>query len=162
MGHQNYDHARFVYETPIRRFVRDALPTAVAEAIRRCDLNHQRFDIEAKGYAFRVIANSYASCVDPDGDVWESRSQLEIVAFPVIKQTETGFRIWRGHNGRSNETRWVSHGWTKRWASLTPDGALRDFAARKKRQASIYDARAKVALREAAEAEALLTQDQEG
>lgn len=158
----NYDRIRFVYETPIHRFTRDALPTAVAEAIRRAEPYHKRFGVEAKSYAFRVIANSYVSCADADADVWESRSQLEIVAFPIVKQTETGFRIWRGSDGRCGETRWISYSWTKRWASTTPDGALRDFAARKKRQASIYDARAKAALREAAEAKALLTKEQEG
>lgn len=155
----NYDHAKFVYETPIRRYEQDALAKATQQAIERCQRNHERFGIKAEGYAFRVVCNRYASSSGYDDDDWVISSQLEIIAFPIIKRTPTGFRIWRGHNGRFDETRLVSRLWTKTWASDTPEGALRDFAARKKRQASIHDARAKNARHEEREALALLEKD---
>lgn len=138
----DYDSIRYVYATAIHSHGSAPLHSSAALAILRAAVNHERFGIEADGYAYRVIDNTYASCVDPDGDVWGSRTQLEIVAFPVIKRTKDGFRIWRGHNGRSDETRWVSHRWNKTWAALTPEEAVRDYAARRKRQASIYEARA--------------------
>lgn len=152
----NYDRMKFVYETPIRRYEHDALAKAAQQAIERCKPSHERFGIEAEGYAFRVVCNGYASNSGYDDDDWVISSQLEIIAFPIIKRTPHGFRIWRGHNGRCDETRFVSRLWAKTWASETPEGAVRDFAARKKRQASIHDARANAARHEEREALALL------
>jgi len=157
----NYDYIRFVYETPIRRYAKDALPTAQALAIARSKAKHARFGIETDGYAFRVVATRYSVCVDPDSDEYSTNSQLEIIAFPIISRTPTGFRIWRGHNGRCDETRFISRKWNKRWASETAEGALRDFIARKQRQASIYENRAHVARHEGLMAEVVLLRSEE-
>lgn len=152
----NYDHTRFVYETPIHRHTKDALASAAAEAIERSRLNYSRHAVEPLGHAFRIIDNAYATCIDPDGDSWGSTYRLEIIAFPVVKRTDKGFRIWRGLLGHGDETRWVSFGWMKQWASLTPAGALAHFIARKRKQASIYEARAANARYLQREAEAVL------
>lgn len=151
-----YDTIRFVYATPIWPHTRDALATAATAAVRLSEVNHSRFGVVADGYAFRVIDNTYSTRIDPDGDVYGSRTQLDIIAFPVIKHTPQGFRIWRGHNGHGDETRFVSHHWTKSWAALTPDGALKDYAARRRRQAAIYEARAAAARAQERAADALL------
>lgn len=155
----NYDHIRFAYETPVRPGYKDALLTAAAMAVTRSRRWHPGDDTET--FAFRVIDVSYAVVVDPDGDVYGSETQLEIVAFPVVKQTDTGFRICRScrtHGGRG-ETRWIALNWNKQWASLTPEDAVRHFIARKKRQAAIYDARSNKAKNMQREAERLLGGD---
>lgn len=157
----NYDYIRFVYGTPIQRYTRDALLTAQAQAIARSNASHARFAVEADGYAFRVVANRYSVCVDPDRDEYSINSQLEIIAFPIIKRTPTGFRIWRGHNGRCDETRFISRKWNKAWASETAEGALRDFIARKQRQAAIYENKAHVARHEGVMAEVVLPRSQQ-
>lgn len=134
----NYDHIRYVYQTPISRYGRDALAKAAQQAVERAVRWHGAHEV----FAYRVIDATYSVCVDPDGDVFAPSTQMEIIAFPVVKQTDHGFRIRRGGSEEHPETRWVSFNWHKSWASLTPEGAVKDFAARKSRQASIYTARA--------------------
>lgn len=154
MGYINYDRVRYAYETPIPRYQRDGLAKAAAEAAVRASRWHpEREDL---GYAYRVIDATYSTCIDPDGDVYGSSTQLEIIAFPIVKKTDSGFRIWRGGSKELPETRWVSFAWNKSWASLTPEGAVKDYIARKKRQASIYEARANTARVMQREAERLL------
>jgi hypothetical protein len=151
MMYRDYDNTRFVYETPVGRDL-----TGAAE--RACDRSAKShgYDIVG-GFAYRVIDNSYAYVVDAEYDEWGSRTQLEIVAFPVVKVTPTGFRICRGCRGRDEpETRFISEQWTKQWASRTPEDALKSYIARRKRQASIYEGRAAKARSMVREAERLI------
>lgn len=129
---------RYVYETPID-YVR--LDLATEEAIRRASRYTGASDL---GHAFRVVGNSY-SVSDEYGDHAYSSSKIELVAFPVVKRTDKGFRIRIGGWDHAPQTRWISFGWTKRFASLTVGEAIESFAARKDRQASIHEARAKEA-----------------
>lgn len=157
---RDYDYVRFVYEEPIERYQNDALTNAATRAVAKA----QRWwpsETQVLGHAFRVIDNTYASS-DPwgDSDDWTFNTRLEIVAFPIIVQTATGFRIWRGGTPEHPETRFVSRNWTKMWASETPEGALRDYAERRRRQASIYEARASKARNLEKDARRLLKCDQ--
>lgn len=140
---KNYDHVRFTYQEPIERYAQDALAKATARAVAKAVRWWPTEGLPDLGYAYRVIDNTYASS-DPwgDGDDWTFRTRMEIVAFPIIAQTPRGFRIWRGGTEAQPETRFVSRDWAKCWANETPEGALRDYAERRRRQASIYEARA--------------------
>jgi hypothetical protein len=140
---RNYDYVRFTYQEPIERYAQDALAKAAARAVAKQSRWLPNGVTPNLGFAYRVIDNTYASS-DPwgDGDNWSFNTRLEIIAFPIIAQTPRGFRIWRGGSEDSPETRFVSRDWTKCWANETPEGALRDYAERRRRQASIYEARA--------------------
>lgn len=155
---KNYDYTRFVYEEPIERYARDALLRAAERAVAKAS-RYWPEGVPVLGHAFRVIDNTYASS-DPWGDDdWTFNTRLEIVAFPIITQTPSGFRIRRGFRRDAPETRFVSRRWTKMWASETPEGALRDYAERRRRQASIYEARATKARNLEQQARSLLKKD---
>lgn len=155
MSYVDYDRTRYVYETEIRRYEQDALAKAVQEACTRSLKWHD--DPGELGFAFRVIDNDYSS-VDEWEDVHVS-TKLEIIAFPVIKETETGFRIKRGVRRERPETRWIAKAWNKQWASRTPEDALRSYIARRKKMARIYEARAQAARSMADRAEYLLQKE---
>ena len=156
---KNYDHARFVYEEPIERYARDALPRAAERAVAKA-ARWWPEALQVLGHAFRVIDNTYASS-DPwgDGDDWTFNTRLELVAFPIIARTATGFRIHRGGRHDAPETRFVSRNWRKKWANETPEDAMRDYAERRRRQASIYEARAAKARSLEQQARSLLEHD---
>ena len=145
--YRDYDRIRYVYETEIRRYERDALAKAVQEACTRSLKWHD--DPGELGFAFRVVDNSYSG----------STTKLEIIAFPVVKATPTGFRILRGGSDEHPETRWISHSWNKQWASRTPEDALRSYIARRKKMARIYEGRAQVARQMADRAEYVLQKE---
>lgn len=156
MTYRDYDRVRYVYETEIRRYEQDALAKAVQEACTRSLKWHD--DPGELGFAFRVVDNTYSSL-----DEWDeahSRTALEIIAFPVVKETETGFRICRSSPRRGpGETRWIAKAWNKQWASRTPEDALRSYIARRKKMARIYEARAQTARSLADRAEYFLQKD---
>lgn len=127
---------RYVYETPIDHV---RLDLATEEAIRRVSRYAGASDL---GHAFRVVGNSY-SVSDEDGGHAYSTSKIELIAFPIVKRTDKGFRVRIGGWDHAPQTRWISFDWTKRFASLTVEEAIESFAARKDREASIYEARAK-------------------
>lgn len=148
-----YRNMKWVYQTPIRVGYKDALDVAVREAIERASKWHT---LPYIGWAFRVDDASYSVAIDPDADYYGVSTQLEIVAFPILKRTDNGFRIRLGGWDGAPETTWISFAWTKQWASLTPEGALRDFVARRNKQAKIYESRANKARHLAAQAERVL------
>jgi hypothetical protein len=149
----DHDRISYLYETEISRYEPDALAKAAARAVERATRNIGPSDL---GYAFRVIDNSYSYVSDPEYDAYSVTTKLEIIAFPIVKLTPTGFRIRRSGADENPETRMVSGAWTKQWASRTPEAALRSYIARRKRQASIYEARAATARELAVRAEYLL------
>jgi len=140
----SYRNQRFVYETPIfeHEHEHDALAKAAAQAVERATRFTGDYGL---GHAFRVIDASYSYIVDADREEYGTRTQLEIVAFPVTKRTGAGFRIRLGGWDHAPETTWVAFNRTKRFACLTPAEALESYVARRQRQASIYEARANTA-----------------
>lgn len=150
----SYRNMRFAYQTPIRRYERDALSKAAALAVER---STRYMSDCALGHAYRVIDTTYSVTVDADRDEYASDTRLEIVAFPITKRTENGFRIRLGGWDHAPETTWIAFRHTKQFASLTPEGALASYAARRRRQASIYQSRAHTAQVMAEQAEYLLT-----
>lgn len=146
-------HARFVYNTKIPEYTRGSLETAAEEARAR---SQRCLPDTGLGYAYRVNEAVYSTVVDADREEYGTTSHIEIIAWPIVKQTERGFRIRLGGFNENPETTWVTFAHTKQFASLTPEGALRDFIARRKKQASIYEARANTARRYAERAERIL------
>lgn len=144
---------RFVYQTQIGRYERDALAKAAKTAVERALRPDRASDL---GHAYRVDDAAYSVVVDADREEYGTSRQIEIAAFPVLKLTDTGFRIRIGGWDRDPETKWIAFGWTKHWADLTPEDALRSFIARRQRQAKIYEGRAQVARSLAADAECIL------
>lgn len=149
---------RFVYQTPIRPFYRDALAKGASEAMTRALKYTGPSGI---GYAFRVDDVVYSVVVDPDRDEYGVSRQIEIVAFPVLKRTDKGFRIRIGGWDHNPETRWISFAWARQWASLTPGDAMRSYIARRQKQARIYDSRAAIARSLVADAERILRESGE-
>lgn len=145
---------RFVYQTKIYPYGgREALAEAAAAAVVRAA---KYTGDHGLGHAYRVDDVTYSVCVDPDAEEYRASTDIEIRAFPILKRTETGFRIRIGGWDHAPETRWISFAWSKRWAGLTPEEALASFAARRKRQAAIYRGRAQKAEELARRAERIL------
>ncbi len=144
---------RLVYETTISTYQRDGLLKAV-EAARFKAV--KRWGEAPLGHAYRIDDVSYSVCSDPDSDYYTTSTGLEIAAFPVVKETDCGFRIRIGGWDAKPETRFINTSWTKQWAARTPEAAVRSFVARRRKMASIYTARAKDATFWADEAERLL------
>ncbi|TIN00988.1 MAG: hypothetical protein E5Y34_11065 [Mesorhizobium sp.] len=67
-----------------------------------------------------------------------SRLRIRIETFPVIKHTPKG--VWIRDIG--GDSKFLLHTAIKRYADPTVEKALHSFTARKKRQQSIYEARA--------------------
>lgn len=154
--YRDYDTVRFIYQTPISSWGNNALDKAAEDARTRASRWYPD-DREYHGWAYRVVDNDYSYIVDAEREEYGVETKLEIVAFPIIKATGTGFRIRRGGTEEQPETRWVSDSWNKQWASRTPEEAVRSLIARRKRQARIYESRAKKAKHVAQKAERLLT-----
>ena len=79
---------------------------------------------------------------------WEpgpSRVQIRTRTFPVLKHTPKG--VWIQDHGDHRGKRFISNTWVKRYALPTEEEAKISFIKRKERQASIYEARAKIAHR---------------
>lgn len=145
--------SRFVYETPIRRHERDALDKAAAQAVERAARWTGDYNL---GHAFRVIDSTYSVVIDPDRDEYGTSTQLEIVAFPITKRTENGFRIRLGGWDHAPVTTWVAFRHTKQFAGLTPEDAVASYVARRRKQARIYERRAAKALALVEQAERLI------
>jgi len=145
--------SRFVYETPIRRHERDALAKAAAQAVERAARWTGDYNL---GHAFRVIDSTYSVVIDADREEYGTNTQLEIVAFPITKRTENGFRIRLGGWDHAPVTTWVAFRHTKQFAGLTPEDAVTSYVARRRKQARIYERRAAKALALVEQAERLI------
>lgn len=154
----NYRRARFVYETPILRYERDALVKATKEAVARSS----RYSVPdaALGHAFRVVDVTYSVTVDADRDEYDTDTRLELIAFPITKRTERGFRIRLGGGDDAPVTTWVAFRHRKQWASLTPEAAMESYIARREKQARIYEGKANRARYLAADARHVLDRHQ--
>ena len=150
--------SRFVYETPISRYERDALAKAAAQAIERAARWTGDYNL---GHAFRVIDSTYSVVIDADREEYGTNTQLEIVAFPITKRTENGFRIRLGGWDHAPVTTWVAFRHTKQFAGLTPEDAVTSYVARRRKQARIYEGRAAKALALAEQAERLISTTEE-
>jgi len=133
---------RFVYETPIRQYERDALAKAAAQAVERAPKWPGGSSL---GHAFRVIDVTYSVCSDPDRDEYSSSTQLEIIAFTITKRTENGFRIRLGGWDHAPQTTWIAFKHTRQFACLTPTQAVISYVMRRSKQALIYEGRANTA-----------------
>lgn len=79
---------------------------------------------------------------------WEpgpNRVQIRMLTFPVLKHTPKG--VWIQDHGDHRGKRFISNTWVKRYALPTEEEAKISFIKRKERQASICEARAKIAHR---------------
>lgn len=97
---------------------------------------------------FRVEAQSYAYCIDPESDHWGSTDpRLELRAYRITRVTPKGFWIEAPAGPR-----WVpSDPDRKRWACWRPQDALQEFIQRRRAQVRIVErqlarARAELAL----------------
>ena len=150
--------SRFVYETPIRRHERDALAKAAAQAIERAARWTGDYNL---GHAFRVIDSTYSVVIDADRDEYGTSTQLEIVAFPITKRTENGFRVRLGGWDHAPATTWIAFRHTKQFASLTPQDAVTSYVMRRRKQARIYERLGCAALALAEQAERLTNTTEE-
>lgn len=150
--------SRFVYETPINRYERDALAKAAAQAIERAAKWTGDHNL---GHAFRIIDATYSVVIDPDREEYGTSTQLEIVAFPITKRTENGFRIRLGGWDHAPVTTWIAFRHTKQFAGLTLQDAVASYVARRRKQARIYECRAAKALALAEQAERLTSTTEE-
>lgn len=131
------------HQTAISRYERDALAKAAEQATQRVVRHADPDAIAPLGFAFRVDDATYSVSSGWGDDEYYSDTRIEIEAFIVAKVTEKGFRIVTCEGwGRPSQTRWIAHNWTKQFASRTPEDAMRSYIARRKKQASIYRARA--------------------
>lgn len=88
---------------------------------------------------YRYEDVQYAPSVDQFDNIIRGSGRLvvHLRTYPVIRQTPCGVRIDTGMGG----TRFVSNQYRKQFAHSTKEAAKASFIARKKRQASIYQAR---------------------
>ncbi len=93
---------------------------------------------QAQTYWYRFEDRRYANSADQWGYATGSTLQVHLQEFPVISLTPTG--AWLEVRGSA---RFTKQDVRKRFACPTKQEALESFIARKKRQASIYEARAK-------------------
>lgn len=97
------------------------------------------------GYLYRFEDCSYATMRNAyDGDdEWVSTGPiLELEAFAIRSVTPQGFTI---HASNGHGWRFISHLTRKKFALPTIEAALESYIARKEKQASIYENKAKQA-----------------
>lgn len=98
---------------------------------------------ETRVYWYRANDTQYAGGVDEFGDVIPGDRGpigIRIDKYEVAKQTPCGVQLDLGYRRR-----FVRKDSYRRWACPTEDEALASLLARRRRQASIYEARAKQA-----------------
>jgi len=89
---------------------------------------------------WRVESRLYSTIVDAEREEFDSRPEVEALWFVIVKETACGH--WIDYYG---EQKFVLARARKCFARPSVKNALEDFIARKKRQRSIYLARANVA-----------------
>ena len=110
---------------------------------------------------YRIEDWATAPGVDEYGDPIPGSGDVDMLLrkYPVIRETPQGAWLQIGwtlvgfEQSHVPERRWCSRYARKRFACPTVEEALESFVARKKRQASIYEARAKFAYRAIKEAQ---------
>lgn len=131
---------KFCYQTPLRgaTYLKADVAFAVERSLRVWpDFGH--------GHCYRVDDAAYSVCSDPDADLYDTRRQIEIIAFPITRFTPRGFRAAVGGFVVAPITRLVRNDATRRFADLTPEAAIASFVARRRKQAQIKRSQAKVA-----------------
>lgn len=100
---------------------------------------------DAPEYWYRYRDQRRAYCVDPDGDVWGSSLEVEILRFKVVKHTPKG--VWLtpdlGQAFKIGPDRFVRNDSHKKFACPTLELALESYVQRKIKQSRIHDARAR-------------------
>lgn len=115
-------------------------PHRQEECVKEAELGAGQVDLlPPVGYLYRFDDKSYATCIDPDGDVWGSTTQVELTAYPIVKVTPCAYWVRLPY---STQNRLVYAGARKRFASKTIELAKESFIARKRKQAQIFRARA--------------------
>lgn len=96
-------------------------------------------------YWYRIEEQTYAAAVDEFGTSYgPGRLELRLKCFEVLYYTPKG--VWL-HVLNWNPRKFVLREATKRFACPTKEEALESFIARKERQATILEARARTARR---------------
>lgn len=101
-------------------------------------------------FAYRFREQTYASS-DPwgDSDDYTFSTRIELQSFAINRVTPCGIRIWVRNPGFSGReawtTRFVNLEANKKFALPTIPEAIDSYAARKERQARIYEAKASTA-----------------
>ena len=127
----------------MRGYYRDELGD---EVYRREKLMRALFvfhDKELHGFAYRFIDRSY-SVGDEYGDHAYSRTEIELEVYGILRRTKCGVQLVGGRFGVGHP-RFVNLSAHKQFACLTVEGALASYRARKLKQCSIYEARARKA-----------------
>lgn len=98
------------------------------------------------GFLYRFEETRYSVVIDADREEYGTSVKLELYAYPIIKKTPCGHTILINGGGIvERRTRFVNEDWTKQFACSTIAEAKRSFCARKKKQAEIFEAKAKFA-----------------
>lgn len=119
-------------------------PNRVREVKEAAEARWRGADV-SQGFLYRFEETSYSVVIDADREEYGSRTDIELYAYPIVRRTPQGHTILTGGSITGNPTRWVSDHTVKQFACPTIDKAKASYIARKKKQARIYEARAKKA-----------------